>query len=72
MVRFGRAAASVGRIGWDYQRTLFSAKYPTDEEYEAAKLECHQRSADKLLDLCCVNGGVFIKVEIITICIIKV
>jgi len=44
VVRFGRAAASVGRIGWDYQRTLFSAKYPTDEEYEAAKLECHQKN----------------------------
>ena len=24
--------------------------------------ECHQRSADRLLQLCAVNGGVFVKV----------
>ena len=63
MVRFGRAALAVGRIGLDYTKSLYYTSYPTDEEREVAKGSCHQRSADKLLDLCCANGGVFIKVR---------
>jgi len=62
VVRFGRAALAVGRIGIDYTKSLYYTSYPTDEEREVAKGSCHQRSADKLLDLCCANGGVFIKV----------
>jgi len=61
MVRFGRAAVAVGRIGLDYRSTL-SREYPGEAEYEAAKAECHTRAADRLLDLCLANGGVFIKV----------
>lgn len=60
-VRFGRAAVAVGNIGWDYKRSLFSGKLE-DKEYEEAKSSCHQRSAEKLLKLCQVNGGVFVKV----------
>lgn len=61
-IRFGRAALAVGRIGLDYRRSLFSTAYENPDLYDAAKKDCHQRSADKLLKLCSVNGGVFVKV----------
>jgi len=61
-VRFGRAAWSVGKIGFDYKKTLYKTTYPETADYEAAKAACHQRAANNLLDLCCRNGGVFIKV----------
>jgi len=60
-VRFGRAAVAVARIGVDYQRSLFSPRDLSPEEYGVAKSSCHLRAAETLLDLCRVNGGVFIK-----------
>ena len=53
---------AVGRLVVDYRQTLYSVQYPDPEEYEAAKSECHLRAANHLLDLCCANGGVFVKV----------
>ena len=32
------------------------------DSYDSRLRSCHQRSADKLLKLCCDNGGCFIKV----------
>jgi len=61
-VRFGRAAVAVARLVVDYRRTLYSRQYPDSETLEAAKSECHLRAATHLLDLCCANGGVFVKV----------
>ncbi|KAH6925363.1 hypothetical protein HPB50_004010 [Hyalomma asiaticum] len=61
IVRFGRAATTVSRIACDYKlATLGMDK--NSEEYAKARSEVHQRSAERLLQLCCVNGGVFIKV----------
>ena len=67
-VRFGRAAAAVGRIGFDYKKTLGAFKDvraleddATDndtgrsQEYVDALSACHLRSADKLLKLCQVG-----------------
>ena len=64
VIRFGRAAVTVGRIGVDYKYSLFSPSTPKygTQEYEESKTEVHQRSANKLLDLCNKNGGCFIKV----------
>ena len=62
LVRFGRAAVAVGRLVVDYRQTLYSRQYPDPESYEEAKSECHLRAAGHLLDLCCANGGVFVKV----------
>ena len=60
-VRFGRAAVAVGKIAVDYKRTL-AGQFLSEESYEEAKCECHLRSANHLLKLCCDNGGVFVKV----------
>ena len=64
LVRFGRAAVSVGLIGVDYKKSLFSSYSPQygTQEYDQAKTDVNQRSANRLLDLCNKNGGVFIKV----------
>jgi aarF domain-containing kinase len=61
-VRFGRAALAVGKIGVDYKRTLYNRDVIEKDVYEKALCECHLRSAQELLKLCCDNGGVFIKV----------
>lgn len=62
-VRFGRAAVTVTKIVADYKSTLYSGKItPDSEEYRTAKSQTHLRAAQKLLDLCCVNGGAFVKV----------
>ncbi|KAM7288488.1 aarF domain-containing protein kinase 1 isoform X1 [Ixodes scapularis] len=61
VVRFGRAAITVSRIAFDYKlATLGMAK--DSEEYAHARSAAHLRSARRLLRLCCVNGGAFIKV----------
>ncbi|XP_043243069.1 aarF domain-containing protein kinase 1-like [Amphibalanus amphitrite] len=63
LVRFGRAAITVGQISWDYQRSLYwSGLAAGTAEYDRLKSEVHQRGADRLLRLCCANRGCFIKV----------
>lgn len=61
LVRFGRAASTVTRIAIDYQVSLRKHD-KASEEYKAIKSQVHFRSAKRLLDMCNVNGGVFIKV----------
>ncbi|KAG8188058.1 hypothetical protein JTE90_009931 [Oedothorax gibbosus] len=61
LLRFGRAAVTVGKIAVDYKLSLRGVAAKS-EEYEQLKSEVHFRSAKKLLDLCCKNGGAFIKV----------
>ncbi|KAF2363780.1 UbiB domain [Trinorchestia longiramus] len=62
-VRFGRAAFAVGCIAVDYKRTLYSGQLDAHSlNYNKVKSEVHQRSAETLLDLCCVNGGAFVKI----------
>ncbi|GFS71610.1 aarF domain-containing protein kinase 1 [Nephila pilipes] len=61
LLRFGRAAVTVGKIAVDYKLTLKGLDIKS-EEYTNLKSEVHFRSAKKLLDLCCKNGGAFIKV----------
>uniref|UniRef100_T1IWN6 Protein kinase domain-containing protein n=1 Tax=Strigamia maritima TaxID=126957 RepID=T1IWN6_STRMM len=60
LVRFGRAATTVAQIAIDYKLSLVMD--PNSDEYQDVLSDVHWRSARKLLDLCCVNGGVFIKV----------
>ncbi|XP_077395474.1 aarF domain-containing protein kinase 1 isoform X3 [Festucalex cinctus] len=61
LIRFGRAAATTAVISYDYLTAFKYVEYGT-EEYWALKSKVHQRSAERLRDLCCSNRGTFIKV----------
>ncbi|XP_018026397.1 aarF domain-containing protein kinase 1 isoform X2 [Hyalella azteca] len=53
----------VGLIAVDYQKSLHSGNVDKDSaNYLQLKSEVHQRSAEKLLKLCCINGGTFVKI----------
>lgn len=61
VVRFGRAAYTALRIVGDYKVSLWGLD-SNDENYEDIKSKIHLRSALRLRDMCCTNGGAFIKV----------
>lgn len=60
--RFGRTAITVASIAADYKLSTKRLSSLNDEDQRTQWSECHTRSAKKLLDLCCSNGGVFVKV----------
>lgn len=63
IVRLSRAAWTVFNISLIYKNELYALKLNKDsDEYRRIKSICHEKSAQKLLDLCCTNKGVFIKV----------
>ncbi|CAL9686521.1 unnamed protein product [Knipowitschia caucasica] len=61
VVRFGRAAATTFVISYDYLTAFRNVQNGTEELWEL-KSKVHQRSAERLRDLCCANRGTFIKV----------
>ncbi|XP_030751618.1 uncharacterized aarF domain-containing protein kinase 1-like [Sitophilus oryzae] len=62
-VRLSRAAFTVFQIGVIYKKDLYGKRLDkSSPEYKELKSVCHKRSAEKLLDLCCENKGVYIKV----------
>ncbi|XP_073248183.1 aarF domain-containing protein kinase 1-like isoform X2 [Porites lutea] len=61
LVRVGRAARVVVLISYDYKKSLWGVD-PNSVEYSQVKSQVHLRSALRLRDLCCVNGGAYIKV----------
>ncbi|KAI9591386.1 ABC1 family-domain-containing protein [Syncephalis fuscata] len=60
VVRSSRAAYVAMRIGIDYQRTCAHLD-EANPACEAIWSDWHQRSAERLLELCRTNGGVYIK-----------
>lgn len=63
IVRLGRAATTVFDVGLTYKRNLYYKEWDTDSsEYKQRKSETHLIAANKLLNLICVNKGVYIKV----------
>lgn len=63
IVRLGRAASTVFQIGVIYKKDLYGQGLDKMSiEYKELKSKCHKRSAEKLLELCCLNKGVYIKV----------
>lgn len=63
IVRLGRAAVTVFNIGLIYNRQLYSKSLVRGtKEYKKVKSQCHKIAAGKLLELCCINKGVYIKV----------
>ncbi|CAJ0950240.1 unnamed protein product, partial [Mesorhabditis belari] len=61
-IRFGRAAGHVSCIIADYKIFFKRFKNETSEEFMSSLKAVHLRSAHRLLDLACSNGGLFIKV----------
>lgn len=61
IVRFGRAFVTASKIAADYKFSLRGCEDCSDYSLKAWAA-CHKRSAERLLDLCCKNGGIFIKV----------
>lgn len=62
-VRLGRAATTVLDISLNYRKNIYRKQLDvTSQEYIDLKSSCHTYAAEKLLALCCVNKGVYIKV----------
>lgn len=63
IVRLSRAAVTVFKIGVIYKKELLALGLDKQSiEYKELKSKCHKKSAEKLLELCCTNKGVYIKV----------
>uniref|UniRef100_A0A182JC41 Protein kinase domain-containing protein n=1 Tax=Anopheles atroparvus TaxID=41427 RepID=A0A182JC41_ANOAO len=64
IVRLGRAGATVFGIATTYQKNLYSREWPDKKaaEYLKVKSDTHRMAAEKLLELCRTNRGVYIKV----------
>lgn len=64
IVRLGRAALTVYDIGRVYKSQLYHRTWSDLDatEYQQAKSACHLAAAGKLLQLICINKGVYIKV----------
>ncbi|KAL0830529.1 hypothetical protein ABMA28_002689 [Loxostege sticticalis] len=63
IVRITRTAVTAIDIGRTYNKMLYSKEWDKKSlEYEAIKREAHQIGADKLLELCRANKGVYIKI----------
>ena len=58
--RLGRDVSCAGGMLLDYMWSLQGLN-PEGEEYQRAIEECHVRGAQRLLDLCFKNGGIYIK-----------
>lgn len=63
IVRLGRAALTVFIIGRHYKNVLYGSELaPGTAEYLDLTSKVHKYGADRLLELCCANKGVYIKV----------
>lgn len=63
IVRFARSGLAVIDIASIYRRELYFREWDkTTKEYREQRSKAHQKAADRLLELCCLNRGVYIKV----------
>lgn len=62
LFRFGRTALTVASIAADYKISTRGLDGIDEDEQRKQWSTIHTRAANKLLKLCCANGGVFIKV----------
>lgn len=64
LVRLTRAALTVTDIARTYKRVLYFKEWndKTSVEYKRCKSAAHTEASQKLLALCCLNKGVYIKV----------
>lgn len=64
IVRLSRSALAVLDVAQTYKRTLYFREWPDKQcaEYKELKSRAHTIAANRLLELCCANKGVYIKV----------
>lgn len=63
IVRLSRSACAVVDVALTYKRELYYKEWDkTTPEYKAEKSRVHKIAAEKLLELICINKGVYIKV----------
>lgn len=63
IVRFSRAGVAVVEIASIYRRELYFKEWDkSTKEYRDQRSIAHQKAADRVLELCCLNRGVYIKV----------
>ena len=63
IVRFTRSAMALVEIATLYQRELYFRHWDkSSKEYREQRSLVHQKGANRLLELCCLNRGVYVKV----------
>lgn len=63
IVRFARAGVAVVEIASIYRRELYFQEWDkSTKAYRDQRSIAHQKAADRVLELCCLNRGVYIKV----------
>ena len=63
VVRFVRSGVALVEIASIYQRDLYFREWDkSSKEYREQRSKAHQKAANRLLELCCLNRGVYIKV----------
>ncbi|CRK87158.1 CLUMA_CG000967, isoform A [Clunio marinus] len=63
VVRFARAGVALVEIATIYRRDLYYREWDkSTKEYRDQRSKAHQKAADRILELCCLNRGVYIKV----------
>ena len=63
IVRLARSGLAVVDIASIYRRELYFREWDkTTKEYREQRSKAHQKAANRLLELCCLNRGVYIKV----------
>lgn len=63
IVRLTRSAKTVVDIAQIYRKELYYQEWDkTTKEYRQQRSVAHQKAADRLLELLCVNRGVYLKI----------
>jgi aarF domain-containing kinase len=63
IVRFARSGLALVDIASIYRRELYFREWDkSTKEYRDQRSIAHQKAANRLLELCCLNRGVYIKV----------
>lgn len=63
IVRASRSAVALVEIASIYRRELYFKDWDrSTKEYRAQRSIAHQKAAERILELCCTNRGIYIKV----------
>jgi aarF domain-containing kinase len=63
IVRFTRSGVSLVEIANIYRKDLYFREWDkSTKEYREQRSKAHQKAANRLLELCCLNRGVYVKV----------